>query len=279
MVIEVKKRFDEFVDVDGIQKCARVRCQACGFVRAKNVTRQLEHLLQCKDFLQTADGQALYAEATVAPAALDGNAASRRVSLPPSTNVWGSQTPKSSTAVPRPSPNQPPPNYEELRPFRAVRPIRTPRADKTPSLTRHLNNKNQNGIVDATENTFLSTTQPVDPMLFHRWFIQLSHLSRGLTSFIGALMTKIKIRDDSNLKNDSMFRALDLLCSAASNAKKEIEFIAFTRDQYDIRGTAQAPDLATQAFIDLFASVTSPNASFLQGMVVLWSLENVSGLP
>ena len=55
---DIRRAFVEFQDTDTPSKCNKVRCQYCGFVRAKNTTRQIEHLQECQAYLNSAEAQA-----------------------------------------------------------------------------------------------------------------------------------------------------------------------------------------------------------------------------
>lgn len=48
-------------------QCMRSRCQYCGAVRAKNSTRQYEHLQQCSAFLNSSEGQRALADGAIQP--------------------------------------------------------------------------------------------------------------------------------------------------------------------------------------------------------------------
>src|SRR5215469_4783028 len=49
----IKPRF-----IDRGRQCAKVRCLHCGFTRAKNTTRQIEHLQECQAYLNSPEASA-----------------------------------------------------------------------------------------------------------------------------------------------------------------------------------------------------------------------------
>ncbi|KAH0071079.1 hypothetical protein KCU96_g16662, partial [Aureobasidium melanogenum] len=51
----IQRAFVEFQEDDNPTKCNKVRCTYCGFVRAKNTTRQVEHLQECQQYLSSPD--------------------------------------------------------------------------------------------------------------------------------------------------------------------------------------------------------------------------------
>lgn len=73
-----------------------------------------------------------------------------------------------------------------------------------------------------------------------------------------------------------MYRTLDLLISALNNIRREMSFFEITATKYGIQLSDDPPSHITRAYIDLFNSVSSPGASLLEGMVVLWATEHVS---
>jgi cobalamin biosynthesis Mg chelatase CobN len=93
---------------------------------------------------------------------------------------------------------------------------------------------------------------------------------------VGTLIGKIRIPEITELQQDPTFRALDLLVSAASNMKKELEFLENTKTKYGLHVEGEDPKPATRSFVDLLASASSPQSSLLEGLVVLYATEHVS---
>ncbi|KAL2131609.1 hypothetical protein VTI74DRAFT_4825 [Chaetomium olivicolor] len=98
---DVHVAFVEFRSGDEQDRCIRVQCLYCQQVRAKNTTRQKQHLLQCAAYLQSHPEVALQASATAAPAP----AASAQVQPPP---PLAPQVPNDvPSQIPPPAPHPP----------------------------------------------------------------------------------------------------------------------------------------------------------------------------
>lgn len=244
----------------------RVRCRHCGFVRAKNTTRQVEHLAGCREFLTSTEGQQALASGDLQPAPMQGNG-----------DIWrgGAPNPNLQGMINRRGPNKNPRPSANFTPSRAA-----PPAPK-PSLASHLVARVSDALTTATEQTFLSHAGcgTLSALALNQWLAQEIHISRALVSFVGSLIGKVRIPETSNLQQDPIFRALDLLCSAVTNMKKELEFLESTKRKYDLHVGVEEPKPATKGFVDLFASAASPQSSLLEGLVVLWATEHVSRSP
>ena len=131
-------------------------------------------------------------------------------------------------------------------------------------------------LTGATQQSFLSHagcgTLSAAPL--NQWLAQEIHISRALVTFVGSLIGKVRIPEITNLQADPTFRALDLLCSAVNNMKKELEFLESTKRKYDLRVESEEPKPATKGFVDLFAAASSSQSSLLEGLVVLWATEH-----
>nr|QCC62994.1 heme oxygenase-like protein [Phoma sp.] len=55
--------------------------------------------------------------------------------------------------------------------------------------------------------------------------------------------------------------------------KKELEFLEATKRKYGLEVNFDEPKPPTKGFVDLFNSASSPSATLLEGMVVLWAIE------
>lgn len=147
-----------------------------------------------------------------------------------------------------------------------------------PSLGNHLLDQAGDALVSATRHIFLvhagcgSLTEDA----LNQWLAQIGYISRSLISFTGTLIGKIHLPETPNLEHDSIFRCLDLLCSAVNNMKKELEFLEATKRKYGLEVKFDEPRPPTKGFIDLFNSASCPSATLLEGMVVLWAIELVS---
>lgn len=261
-----KHRLMHFVDLYRLQ-CMRTRCKYCGAVRAKNSTRQVEHLQQCHEFLNSTEGQAALADGSLQLPNDDNGESGRR-------DIWkgGAPNPNLNVNVKRgqwaprqnSKPSQRTPNTASKKP--------------APSLVNHLLLQNRDKIEAATQQPFLSHAGcgTLSSTALETWLTQYGHMSRSLTTFIGTLIGKLRLTDTNKPQYDSSWRTLDLLVSSLNNAKRELEFLRTTQQKYGLHPERELPKHATKGFIDLFASVSSPSAGLLEGMVVLWTVQYVS---
>jgi thiaminase len=146
-----------------------------------------------------------------------------------------------------------------------------------PSLTTHLLSNNATVFNAGTQQPFLSHagcgTLAAAPLA--QWMVQDGHYTRGYIQFIGSLIAKIRLPSVPNSQFHPMYRTLDLLISALNNIRREMSFFEITATKYGIHLNDDPPTHITRAYIDLFNSVSSPGASLLEGMVVLWATEHV----
>jgi thiaminase len=146
-----------------------------------------------------------------------------------------------------------------------------------PSLTAHLLNNNAAVFAAGTQQPFLSHagcgTLAAAPLA--QWMVQDGHYTRGYIQFIGSLIAKIRLPSVPNSQFHPMYRTLDLLISALNNIRREMSFFEITATKYGIHLNDDPPTHITRAYVDLFNSVSSPGASLLEGMVVLWATEHV----
>lgn len=149
-----------------------------------------------------------------------------------------------------------------------------------PSLANHLLGGNAAAFRSATEQPFLSHagcgTLSASALL--QWLSQDAHISRGFINFIGALIGKVRLPETGNTQTDTTYRAMDLLISTLNNVRREMSFFEVTAAKYGLQVGGVEAKPATKAYLDLFASASSPSASLLEGMVVLWATEHVSTL-
>ncbi|KAF7191124.1 putative transcription factor [Pseudocercospora fuligena] len=263
--LDLNKYFDEFWDDSTAQKCMRVRCLSCGFVRAKNTTRQVEHLATCQDFLTSTEGQ---------QAVQNGELEMTPAGPPPAYNnqmrgdIWRGGAPNpmlqvGNTPVNRPSMGgggnrmQPPPRPQ-------------------PSLASHLLNKWPDKLAKATQQQFLSHAGcgTLSATALAHWLGQNSHISRAMIAFIGKLIGKVSLPETSNSKTNTHYRALDLLVSTVSNIRKELDFIEATKRKHSIQSDGEPPSPMTKAYVDLLASAADTRSTLLEGMVALWATEH-----
>ena len=252
------------------QQCMRARCKYCGFVRAKNSTRQFEHLQQCNEFHNSTEGQQALADGSLMMGPADDGPSHDSSGR---GDIFKGRAPNPNLMINR--------QASKGRPSvgRAnITPVRPPPVKPTPSLVKHLLVKERTLIEQATQLPFLSHAGcgTLSSTALQQWLIQQGHISRALCTFIGCLIGKIRLTDTKNPSQETSWRTLDLLVSTINNAKRELEFLRNTQAKYGLSGPQESPKPATKGFIDLFASVTAPSSSLLEGMVVLWSVEYVS---
>ena len=174
-------------------------------------------------------------------------------------------------------------NRPKIRPS-ASRPNLTPSRpapqQPKPSLANHLLSRHRAAIEDATQLSFLSQAGcgTLSTIALEQWLTQQGHMSRALVPFIGSLTSKIRLPEIKDPQKDTTWRALDLLVSTLSNATKELEFLRTTMLKYGLRSDGKLPKHGTKGLVDLLLSTSSPGASLLEGMVLLWSIEHVSPL-
>jgi hypothetical protein len=281
-------------------------------VRAKNTTRQIEHLQECDAYLNSPEASAhvssvldsLHPTISSSPAAsatasatTTAAAAAASASLTPEAtrSMLNGTHPNPNLQVHRRGPNQKRKEPPTLVPAPARMPPGPPAAPSAsmlhlhlhlhqqpqqpqqPSLTAHLLNTNADAFATATQQPFLSHagcgTLGAAPLA--QWMVQDGHYTRAYLQFIGTLIGKIRLPPASNSQFHPMYRTMDLLISAINNIRREMRFFEITATKYGIQLTEDPPNFITRSYIDLFASVSSPAASLLEGMVVLWATEHV----
>lgn len=259
----------------------RVRCLACGYVRAKNTTRQYEHLQNCQNFLRSTEGQQALANGDLEPVNARVSTSNHTDSAVMHANgdIWNGGAPNPNLAgMSSSSSNTKGPKHgnkggrsTNLTPFKIP-------ATKVPSMINHLLSKNSAAVAAATQQQFLSQAGcgKLSASALTQWLAQEIHISRALIPFVGSLIGKIRVPETDMLQYNSIFRATDLLCSAVNNTKKELEFIEATKQKYQLLVMAEEPQPATKGIIDMLQSASSAQASLLEGLVVLWSIEHVS---
>lgn len=242
----------------------RVRCLACGFSRAKNSTRQVEHLATCQDFLTSSQGvQAVQnGELELTPAGPPPN-------FNPNTrsDIWRGSAPNPILQVGHAPANRPSMGASRMQP--------PPRPQ--PSLVSHLLNKWPEKLTKATQQQFLSHAGcgTLSATALAHWLGQNNHISRAMISFIGNLIGKVRLPETSNSKTNPHYRALDLLVSTVSNLRKELDFVENTKRKYSIQSDGEPPSPMTKAYVDLLASAADARSTLLEGMVALWATEHV----
>ncbi|KAK4504333.1 hypothetical protein PRZ48_005249 [Zasmidium cellare] len=264
--LDTTKYFDEFWDDSSAQKCMRVRCLSCGYVRAKNTTRQVEHLAQCQSFLNSTEGQA-----ALAAGEIEFTPAQGRSSYGGGNDIWRGGAPNPNLQVGSGSQSR------SVAGNLGASQRMPPPGRQAPSLVSHLLNKWPEKLQKATQQKFLSHAGcgTLSAGALSNWLGQNSHISRAMIGFIGSLIGKVRLPEHSpNSKFNTQYRALDLLISTVSNLRKEIDFIENTKRKYALQNDGEPPSPITKAYVDLLASAASAHSSLLEGMVALWVTEH-----
>jgi hypothetical protein len=259
----------EFQDQDTPSKCNKVRCLHCGFVRAKNTTRQIEHLQECQAYLGSPEAQAHMAQQQ------NGGASETVMSQAPS-QILNGQAPNPNLQVHRRGPNT-----KRTRDGQPLAPNLPMQPHTAPSLTSHLLATYSHHFTRATQQPFLSHagcgSLAAGPL--SQWLVQDGHYSRGYIRFVGQLLAKIRLPQTQNSQFHPMYRTMDLLISALNNMRREMQFFEITATKYGLVLGQEGPTPITRALLDLFVSASSSSASLLEGMVVLWGTEHVRRTP
>ncbi|KAF2748367.1 heme oxygenase-like protein [Sporormia fimetaria CBS 119925] len=254
---DIRRAFVEFQDPDTPSKCNKVRCLHCGFVRAKNTTRQIEHLLECSEYQALPEVQ----QQTQLLAAANGSG---------NSGILNGQHPNPNLQVQRRGPNQ-----KRNREGNFIPQHPSP-LNPAPSLTAHLLAICHEPFARATQQRFLSHagcgSLAAGPL--SQWLAQDGHYARGYIRFVGHLLSKIRLPQTSNSQFHPMYRTMDLLISALNNMRREMQFFEITATKYGITPPQDLPTPITRCLLDLFVSASSSSASLLEGMVVLWGSEH-----
>jgi hypothetical protein len=268
---DIRRAFVEFQDTDTPSKCNKVRCQHCGFVRAKNTTRQIEHLQECQAYLASPDAQIHMAQQQQQQQQ-NGSQIDPSMSQAPS-QVLSGQAPNPNLQI-----NRRGPNTKRARDGQPIAPSMPLPSHRAPSLTAHLLAKCSVPFTHATQQPFLSHagcgSLAAGPL--SQWLVQDGHYSRGYIRFVGQLLAKIRLPQTQNSQFHPMYRTMDLLISALNNMRREMQFFEITATKYELVLGHEGPTPVTRALLDLFLSASSSSASLLEGMVVLWAIEHVS---
>ncbi|KAH4041998.1 hypothetical protein HBH98_023170 [Parastagonospora nodorum] len=266
---DIRRAFAEFQDQDTPSKCNKVRCLHCGFVRAKNTTRQIEHLQECQSYLASPDAQAHMAQMQQQQQQ-SAEAIDTTMSQAPS-QILNGQAPNPNLQVHRRGPNT-----KRTRDGKPIAPNLPMPPHQAPSLTAHLLATCSHPFTQATQQPFLSHagcgSLAAGPL--SQWLVQDGHYSRGYIRFVGQLLAKIRLPQTQNSQFHPMYRTMDLLISALNNMRREMQFFEITATKYGLVLGQEGPTPITRALLDLFVSASSSSASLLEGMVVLWGTEH-----
>ncbi|KAJ4364168.1 hypothetical protein N0V83_009623 [Neocucurbitaria cava] len=263
---DIRRAFAEFQDQETPSKCNKVRCLHCGYVRAKNTTRQIEHLQECQPYLASPDAQAYLAQSQ------NQNGTPDDSNIPPGpSQILNGQAPNPNLQVHRRGPHT-----KRTRDGQPIAPNLHMTPHHAPSLTAHLLTICSAPFTHATQQPFLShagcgslAARPLS-----QWLVQDGHYARGYIRFVGQLLSKIRLPQTQNSQFHHMYRTMDLLISALNNMRREMQFFEITATKYGLALGMEGPTPITRALLDLFMSASSSSASLLEGMVVLWGTEH-----
>ncbi|KAJ4314103.1 hypothetical protein N0V94_006617 [Neodidymelliopsis sp. IMI 364377] len=245
---DIRRAFVEFQDSDTPSKCNKVRCQHCGFVRAKNTTRQIEHLQECQAYLNSPDAQAHLLATQNNQSMIEPN-----ISQAHSAILTGQQ-PNPNLQVHRRGPNAK--RARDGQPI-APNPMQQQQQQhQAPSLTNHLLAICSGPFAQATQQPFLSHagcgSLAAGPL--SQWLVQDGHYARGYIRFVGQLLAKIRLPQTQNSQFHPMYRTMDLLISALNNMRREMQFFEITATKYGLALGNEPPSPITRALLDLFVS-------------------------
>lgn len=267
---DIRRAFAEFQDTDTPSKCNKVRCLHCGFVRAKNTTRQIEHLQDCQAYLNSPEAQA-HLQQPPSQQTQTQDASQVDPTIPQGSGVLSGQHPNPNLQVHRRGPNT-----KRTREGQPIAPHPHIQPSVSPSLTAHLLSICASQFTQATQQPFLSHagcgSLAAGPL--SQWLVQDGHYQRGYIRFVGQLLAKIRLPQTQNSQFHHMYRTMDLLISALNNMRREMQFFEITATKYRLTLTQEPPTPITRALLDLFVSASSSSASMLEGMVVLWGTEH-----
>lgn len=138
----------------------------------------------------------------------------------------------------------------------------------------------------ATQPPFLRAAGEgkISKLLLAQYLAQDTLYLHAYIRFIGQLLGKIRLDVPEHSINNLTRRIVDTLIDALVNIRRELGFFEDVVRRYGLqleddsskgwecRAPVQASPI-TRAYTDLFASVSSPSASLLEGLVALWGTE------
>ena len=191
-------------------------------------------------------------------------------------SIMNGTHPNPNLQVHRRGPNQK--RRSDAHVLNASTPTRIVPTPMQPSLTQHLLITNQQAFQSATQQAFLSHAGcgTLSASALSQWMVQDGHYSRGYIQFVGALIAKLRLPNVPNSQFHPIYRTLDLLISAMNNIRREMGFFENTAIKYGVSLTEEQPNSITRAYLDLFHGISSPSASLLEGMILLWATGHVS---
>jgi thiaminase len=144
-------------------------------------------------------------------------------------------------------------------------------------LTDRLVSLDPAGLQSATQHPFLKQAgeDSFPEKALFEWLAQDRLYAISYVSFISQLLSKISIPTTSDRQETLEWRIASCLIDCLTNIRTEISLFeenANRKGWTQTMGEAR-PNLATQAYRDIFAGASQPSSSLLKGMVVLWATE------
>lgn len=148
------------------------------------------------------------------------------------------------------------------------------------SLTAQLYSADDSAMRDATQHPFLEHagkgTLPASTLC--TWLVQDKYYQLAYVNFIGGLLVKLPLASCAFAHSDQdnlTWKTLDVLISALTNIRQEIEFYDKTVDKYNLVIEEVPPNETTCQYIKLFEDASAKDAPIIHGLVVLWATEQV----
>ena len=163
---------------------------------------------------------------------------------------------------------------------RAMRPRINPAG-----LTQRLLNLDNEAFNRATEAPFLVVAGQgqLTKSVLSRWLSQDRLYAQSYVSFIGALLTKIRLPvEPSPFSHPTLpDRIVDLLTNCLTNIRRELNFFSSVASKYGLslshpwsrKDPYFRPSPTTRAYMDFWTSVSAPSTPLIEGLVALWATE------
>jgi len=148
------------------------------------------------------------------------------------------------------------------------------------SLTAHLYSASDSSVRDATQHPFLEQAGngTLSASTLSKWLVQDKYYQLAYVNFIGGLIAKLPLTSCTfpNSDQDKLtWKTLDMLITALTNIRQEIEFYDKTVDKYSLPIEEAPPNDATSQYIKLFEDASAQDTPIIHGLVVLWATEQV----
>lgn len=109
------------------------------------------------------------------------------------------------------------------------------------------------------------------------WLAHAHHQSRAMLNLVGILFSKVKYpKLDDSIDDNVDFKVMDLLTYLAQFMKGSLTDLHETARHGKLSDSAVKLQSSTKSLLDCFAGATLPDASLLEGMVIVWAAAYVS---